>query len=297
MSSAVTLAERPHAESESEDASDIALTPQAWLDTRWVGERSDYATTRDLFAGAWVPDPERRAVCRLYAAACADLAQATLGGVPPHSADWDRWFGALRTAARELSPANAGAHVVRRALYHGARLEGATASWAHRLRRGFAAMLAASLSEPVPALIGEDLAVFRAHDAAWLAQDTAQDGAPQVPGNPRAPAVTLAPPNPECSRPIEAVRWPTASLRPNPLNPRSRLDPADIDELAASIVAHAAHGGILQPLLVTPDGTVVAGHRRLAAARRVGLADVPVIVHSLTTIEVLEIQLTENLQR
>src|SRR3989442_7546270 len=121
MSSAVTLAERPHAESESEDASDIALTPQAWLDTRWVGERSGYATTRDLFAGAWVPDPERRAVCRLYAAACADLAQATLGGVPPHSADWDRWFGALRTAARELCPASAGAHVVRRALYHGAR--------------------------------------------------------------------------------------------------------------------------------------------------------------------------------
>jgi ParB family chromosome partitioning protein len=67
--------------------------------------------------------------------------------------------------------------------------------------------------------------------------------------------------------------------------------------LAISIVAHLAQGGILQPLLVTPDGTVVAGHRRLAAARRVGLADVPVIVRSLSPIEQLEVQLTENLQR
>ncbi|MDQ6675245.1 MAG: ParB/RepB/Spo0J family partition protein [Chloroflexota bacterium] len=70
-----------------------------------------------------------------------------------------------------------------------------------------------------------------------------------------------------------------------------------MDELAASITAHAAQGGILQPLLVTPGGTVVAGHRRLAAARRAGLLHVPVIVRALSPIEQLELQLVENRQR
>jgi ParB/RepB/Spo0J family partition protein len=100
-----------------------------------------------------------------------------------------------------------------------------------------------------------------------------------------------------CARSSDPLRWPTAALRPNPLNARGQLNPADVEQLADSIIAHVAHGGILQPLLITPDGTVVAGHRRLAAARRAGLADVPVIVRALSPIEQLEIQLTENLQR
>jgi len=267
-----------------------ALEPRAWRDTRWVGSIAGHATTPDLLGGAFLGADHQHAITRTYAAACADLAQATLGGAAPGSASWDRWFAGLRSAASELSPAHGNQHVVQRALFHGARLEAADASWARQLRRGFSALLAASLPEPVPALVGEDLAIFRAADEAWLARQShgRSDAAPPEPTNPL---------NETRSNPIEAARWPTASLRPNPLNPRSRLDPADIDELAASIVAHAPQGGILQPLLITPDGTVVAGHRRLAAARRVGLADVPVIVHSLTTIEVLEIQLTENLQR
>src|SRR5207245_8494502 len=91
--------------------------------------------------------------------------------------------------------------------------------------------------------------------------------------------------------PLEATHWPAAKLRPSPLNPRGELDPAGIDELAASITAHAAQGGILQPLLVTPYGTVVAGHRRLAAARRLGLMELPVIVRCLAPIEEVEVQL------
>src|SRR5712691_8814211 len=261
----------------------VAIQPRAWRDTRWVGSIAGHATTPDLLASAFLGADHQHAITRTYAAACADLAQATLGGSPSRSATWDRWFAGLRSAARELSPARGNPHVVRRALFHGARLEGADASWARQLRRGFSALLAASLPEPVPALVGEDLAMFRAADQIWLTRHSL---------SPSDSACLSAP-----GDPTEAARWPTASLRPNPLNPRSRLDPADLDELAASIVAHAAQGGILQPLLVTPDGTVVAGHRRLAAARRVGLADLPVIVHSLTTIEVLEIQLTENLQR
>jgi ParB/RepB/Spo0J family partition protein len=274
----------------------IELRPGAWRDTRWLGAISGYTTSPDLFAGAWLPPEARRTVNRLYAAACADLAQATLGGLPSHSQEWERWFAALRSTARQLSPAQAGTHVVRRALHHGQRLEGAAALWGHQLRRGFAALLAASLPEPVPALIGEDLATFNAQDAAWLAQDTRLEHNARVDVDVIALRMEHTPAS-AYARSSDPLCWPTSALRPNPLNPRGQLTPADIGQLAESILAHAAHGGILQPLLITPDGTVVAGHRRLAAARRVGLADVPVIVRALSPIEQLEIQLTENLQR
>jgi len=87
-------------------------------------------------------------------------------------------------------------------------------------------------------------------------------------------------------RPIDA-------LRPNPLNPRGELHPAGLDELADSIRAQ----GVLQPLLVTPGGEVVAGHRRLAAARLAGLSEVPVVVRDLDRVQQQEIMLVENLQR
>src|SRR6266542_1869228 len=249
--------------------------------TPWV-----IATARDLLAGAFLGADHQHAITRTYAAACADLAQATLGGATPGSATWNRWFAGLRAAAHSLSPARDNQQIVQRALFHGARLEGGDASWARQLRRGFSALLAASLPEPVPALVGEDLATFRSVDDTWLAHQALGESESSASG----PAGALG-------DATGALRWPTTSLRPNPLNPRRRLDTADIDQLAASIVAHAAHGGILQPLLITPDGTVVAGHRRLAAARRVGLADVPVIVRALSAIAQIEIQLTENLQR
>jgi ParB family chromosome partitioning protein len=87
-------------------------------------------------------------------------------------------------------------------------------------------------------------------------------------------------------RPIDA-------LRPNPLNPRGELHPAGLEELADSIRAQ----GVLQPLLVTPGGVVVAGHRRLAAALLAGLSAVPVIVRDLDRVQQQEIMLVENLQR
>ena len=264
----------------------VALEPRAWRNTRWVGSIAGHVTTPDLLAGAFMGAHHQHAITRTYAAACADLAQATLGGATAGSATWDRWFAGLRAAARSLSPARGNQQIVQRALFHGARLEGGDASWARQLRRGFSALLAASLPEPVPALVGEDLATFRSVDDTWLAHQALGESESSASG----PAGPLG-------DATGALRWRTTSLRPNPLNPRRRLDTADIDQLAASIVAHAAHGGILQPLLITPDGTVVAGHRRLAAARRVGLADVPVIVRALSAIAQIEIQLTENLQR
>ena len=88
---------------------------------------------------------------------------------------------------------------------------------------------------------------------------------------------------------------PVDLLDPHPSNPRRDL--GDLVELADSIRAH----GIRQNLLVVPtEGRyrVVIGHRRLAAARMAGLADVPAVVDTdLTDADQLELMLLENLQR
>ena len=106
----VRALELPH--SPADEAPTIALVPRDWQDTRWLGQQSGYTTSRDLLAGGWVSPEARSTVSRLYASACADLAQATVGGLPPHSADWERWFTALRTTARQLSPSQAGSRLV-----------------------------------------------------------------------------------------------------------------------------------------------------------------------------------------
>lgn len=65
-----------------------------------------------------------------------------------------------------------------------------------------------------------------------------------------------------------------SKLRPNPKNPRSDIHGEGFDELVASVRAQ----GVLQPLLITDDGMILAGHRRYEAARMVGLDTVPVHV-------------------
>lgn len=85
---------------------------------------------------------------------------------------------------------------------------------------------------------------------------------------------------------------------PNPLQPRSLMQPEALEELAASIREH----GILQPLLVTYDAAndsyiLVAGERRLRAARLAGLELVPVLVRQATEQQRLELALIENVQR
>lgn len=82
-----------------------------------------------------------------------------------------------------------------------------------------------------------------------------------------------------------------------PAEDNLRRKTGDVRDLAASIAAV----GLVEPLLVAPreDGgyTVVAGHRRLAAAVAAGLAEVPCTVRWLTDVERVEIMLIENLQR
>ena len=84
----------------------------------------------------------------------------------------------------------------------------------------------------------------------------------------------------------------------NPRQPRSHIDPGELAELTASIKEH----GILQPLLVTYDEltgnyTLIAGERRLLAARQAGLDHVPAIVREASEQQRLELALIENLQR
>lgn len=85
-----------------------------------------------------------------------------------------------------------------------------------------------------------------------------------------------------------------SELKINPLNPRGEVVVDDsLRELAASIDAQ----GLLQPVLVTPDGTIVAGHRRVKATEILGLDSVLVIVKELNEAEQLAAMLIENLQR
>jgi len=88
----------------------------------------------------------------------------------------------------------------------------------------------------------------------------------------------------------------TGRIFPNPVQPRHSFDEAQIDELAASI----REKGILQPLLVRPRGDgyeLIAGERRLRAAVKAGLKEVPVVIREVADHEALQLALVENLQR
>ncbi|MDO5399511.1 MAG: ParB/RepB/Spo0J family partition protein [Eubacteriales bacterium] len=92
------------------------------------------------------------------------------------------------------------------------------------------------------------------------------------------------------------VFLPAGSIRPNPAQPRKIFTPEALDELADSIRQH----GILQPLSVRRVGNsyeLIAGERRLRAAQRAGVDDIPCIVLSMDSRESGMAALVENLQR
>ena len=87
-------------------------------------------------------------------------------------------------------------------------------------------------------------------------------------------------------------------IKPNPHQPRKKFDPQELIELSNSIKEH----GILQPLIVTSETgsgeyILIAGERRLEAARTAGLKKVPVIVREASELQRLELALIENVQR
>jgi ParB family chromosome partitioning protein len=88
----------------------------------------------------------------------------------------------------------------------------------------------------------------------------------------------------------------TISILENRFQPRKNYDKSKLEELKASI----KEKGVLQPILVRKheDGyEVVAGERRLKAAKAIGLEQVPVIIKNVTDREALVLALIENIQR
>ena len=90
---------------------------------------------------------------------------------------------------------------------------------------------------------------------------------------------------------------PIADVDPNPHQPRARFD----EELLGSLTASIRELGVLQPILVRPgeDGRyeLIAGERRLRAAKRAGLQTIPAVIRVLADQASLEQALVENLHR
>ena len=115
--------------------------------------------------------------------------------------------------------------------------------------------------------------------------------APSVVATAAEPAKAVVPPG-------ETIRMlPIDHVGANPFQPRTRFDDSSLKELADSIRST----GILQPVIVrrleADSFELVAGERRLRAARVAGLSDVPAIVRELDDREMMELALVENVQR
>ena len=96
--------------------------------------------------------------------------------------------------------------------------------------------------------------------------------------------------------PEGAVEVPVESIRPNPYQPRKTFDKEKLKELSESIKKH----GIIQPLIVRKKGLnyeLVAGERRLRAAKLAKLQTVPVLVREYNEKQMRELSLVENIQR
>lgn len=88
------------------------------------------------------------------------------------------------------------------------------------------------------------------------------------------------------------------SVKPNPRQPRLEMDQEELTSLSNSIKEH----GVLQPIVVLPADskgsfTLIAGERRLRAAKQAGLNEIPALVRDVDERSQLELALIENLQR
>jgi ParB family transcriptional regulator, chromosome partitioning protein len=106
----------------------------------------------------------------------------------------------------------------------------------------------------------------------------------------------LIPGAPEAGEASGLLEVPVNAVSPNPKQPRTRWDDETLQELAASI----REVGILQPIVVRRAGAgfeLVAGERRLRAARLAGLATVPVVLRDSDDSDLLREALIENIHR
>jgi ParB family chromosome partitioning protein len=94
----------------------------------------------------------------------------------------------------------------------------------------------------------------------------------------------------------EALELELDLIDPGSEQPRMRFDEEALERLAVSIREH----GVVQPILVRRKGgryELIAGERRWRAAQKAGLSTIPVIVKEVADSDLLEIALTENVQR
>jgi len=94
------------------------------------------------------------------------------------------------------------------------------------------------------------------------------------------------------------IQVPVSNISPNPQQPRKQFDDEQLEDLASSIREH----GIIQPLILIQGSSsnryaLIAGERRLRAAKLAGLTEVPAIVRTVTEQEQLEFAIIENVQR
>jgi len=96
--------------------------------------------------------------------------------------------------------------------------------------------------------------------------------------------------------PGEVTRLPVEHIQPNPFQPRRDFDAEEIAALAQSLQSH----GLLQPILVRRIETgyqLIAGERRLRAARQAGWLDIPARIVDFDDQQVFEATMIENLHR
>ncbi|MFM7185841.1 MAG: ParB/RepB/Spo0J family partition protein [Planctomycetota bacterium] len=156
-----------------------------------------------------------------------------------------------------------------------------------RLGRGIEALLGRAGLDPAPAVQG----------SAALAGQPARPAAAGGLGSGAARLILHTPDEAEQA----AAALPTseispAAIDPNPWQPRTVVEGADLAELADSLRAH----GLVQPIVVRAKADrfqLIAGQRRLAAARRLGWEKVAVRVLDVDDRQMAEIAIVENLQR
>lgn len=100
----------------------------------------------------------------------------------------------------------------------------------------------------------------------------------------------------EADTPTDYFHCDIEQIRPNRYQPRRRFAEDELKDLSLSV----KNQGILQPLLVRKDDNgyeLIAGERRLRAAKMAGLKKVPVVIKSISDRDMLELTIIENIQR
>ncbi|MBZ0215759.1 MAG: ParB N-terminal domain-containing protein [Fimbriimonadaceae bacterium] len=96
--------------------------------------------------------------------------------------------------------------------------------------------------------------------------------------------------NPPSSNPLTVVYSPVGDVVPDPRNARTHSK-KQIEQIAASI----REFGFANPLLIDPEGTIIAGHGRLLAAKTIGMEEVPTItLHGLNDAQRRALRLADN---